>query len=459
MDDYDAFLDQKAQVGADAGFDPSWMPGELFDFQRALVEWAQRKGRAAIFADCGMGKTPIQLTWAENVVRRENRPVLVIAPLAVSSQTIREGAKFGIEVKRAESGMAFAPAVHVINYQRLHHVDPSAFAGVVCDESSILKGFDGATRDAVTVFLRKVPYRLLCTATAAPNDYIELGNSSEALGYLGFMDMLARFFKNNRNNSATNRMGKYDTGPMWRFRGHAEKPFWRWMSSWARCLRRPSDLGFDDSRFVLPDLIEREHTVEARRPRDGMLFAMPAFGLAEEREERRRTLTERCEMAASLVVNTGQPAVCWAQLNDEADLLERLIPGAIQVSGRDTDEEKEAKFDAFSSGAARVLVTKPAIGAWGLNWQHCAHMVTFANHSFEQHYQSVRRFWRFGQTRPVVVDHVLSDGEGRVFRNLQRKAEQADRMFSEVTRHMRDELGIARQQRAFTKEAEAPSWL
>jgi hypothetical protein len=254
-------------------------------------------------------------------------------------------------------------------------------------------------------------------------------------------------------------MGHLDRAPQWWFRGHAEKPFWRWVCSWARSLRKPSDLGFDDGKFRLPPLTEREHIVRASKPRDGMLFSVPAFGLAEEREERRRTLTERCEMAASLIIGTGRPAVAWAHLNDEGDLLEELIPGAIQVSGRDSDEAKEEKFNAFGAGQARVLVTKPIIGAWGLNWQHCAHMVTFAGHSFEQHYQCVRRFWRFGQTRPVVADHVVSDGEHRVLANLQRKADQADRMFSAITEHMREEMGISRLHRVFDKTEEVPGWL
>lgn len=454
---YSDFIASKAQLEPDGGFEPLWLPEFLFDFQRFLVEWAIRKGRAAIFADCGTGKTPEQLVWAENVVRKTNGAVLVLTPLAVTSQTLREAERFGIVAKRAVPG-AIGSGIHVTNYERLHHFDAADFAGVVCDESSILKSFEGTTRAAITQFMRKVPYRLLCTATAAPNDYIELGTSSEALGYLGFMDMLGRFFKNNRNNSAVNPLGKYDRLPQWRFRGHAERPFWRWVCSWARCLRRPSDLGFEDGKFILPQLVEREHTVKAAKPRDGLLFAMPAVGMAEEREERRRTLRERCEMAAALVADTGQPAVAWAHLNDEADLLEELIPGAVQVSGRDSDEEKEEKFTAFSTGQARVVVTKPIIGAWGLNWQHCAHMTAFAGHSFEQYYQSVRRFWRFGQTRPVVVDHVVSDGELRVLHNLQRKAEQAERMFSEITGHMRDELGVA-SIREFKNAEEVPSWL
>lgn len=454
---YSDFLASKTQLEGGHGFKPLWLPGFLFDFQAFLVEWSLLKGRAAEFTDCGTGKTPMQLVWAENVVRHTNGAVLILAPLAVVAQTLREAAKFGIDAKVARPG-AIGPGIHVTNYEKLHHFNASDFVGVVCDESSILKAFDGDTRAAATQFMRKLPYRLLCTATAAPNDYIELGTSSEALGYLGFMDMLGRFFKNNRNNSATGRVN--DSGAQWRFRGHAEKPFWRWVCSWARSLRKPSDLGFDDTRFVLPPLHEEEHAIRASRPRDGFLFSVPAVGLAEEREERRRTLRERCELAASLVADTGEAFVCWAHLNDEADLLEQLLrsAGVVQVSGRDSDEEKVEKFEAFASGQARGLVTKEVIGAWGMNWQHCAHMTSFANHSFEQYYQSVRRFWRFGQTRPVKSDLVISDGEHRVLRNLQRKAAQADKLMAEITAHMRDELLIARRCE-FLKPVEVPAWL
>ena len=444
---------------AGGGFEPVFMPSFLFDFQSALVEWALRGGRRALFEDCGMGKTPQELVWAQNVLQHTNRPVLILTPLGVTSQTVREGEKFGIECHRSVAGEGVHGIV-VTNYERLHKFNPHDFSGVVCDESSILKSFDGETRANVTAFMRTIPYRLLGTATAAPNDFIELGTASEALGHLGFMDMLARFFKNNRNNSATGRAWGTSGGgqPQWRFRGHAEKPFWRWVCSWGRSLRKPSDMGFDDARFALPPLTEREHTVKARKPRDGMLFSMPAVGLSEEREERRRTLNERCEMAAELVAGTGRPAVVWCHLNDEGDLLERLIDGAVQVSGKDSDEEREAKFAAFATGGLRVLVTKPVIGAWGLNWQHCAHMVSFASHSFEQYYQSVRRFWRFGQRNPVVVDHVVSDGEQRVLANLRRKSEQADRMFAEMTSNMNDELIIRRSQDYADKE-QVPPWL
>lgn len=455
---YFDFVRSKSQSASEQGFDPVWMPDFLFDFQSELVAWAIRKGRAALFEDCGMGKTPQQIVFAENVVRKTNRPVLILTPLAVTNQTAREAEKFGIEAHVSHDGKP-SKGVTITNYEKLHHFSPSDYAGVVCDESGILKSFEGATRAAITQFMRTTPYRLLCTATAAPNDYTELGTSSEALGHLGFMDMLARFFKNNRNNSATGGAWGESGRPQWRFKGHAEKPFWRWVASWARCIRRPSDMGFEDGRFTLPGLSERSHVVAAAKPRDGMLFSVPAVGLAEEREERRRTLNERCHMVAALVADTRAPAVCWAHLNDEADLLERIIPGAIQVSGKDADESKVEKFDAFATGQARVLVTKPIIGAWGLNWQHCAHATMFSGHSFEQYYQAIRRFYRFGQTQTVVIDHVLSDGEQRVMANLRRKAEQAERMFDEVVRHMRDEMVVSRNVRVFSQQEEVPSWL
>ena len=455
MSDYEAFLRAKAQAGADSGFAPVWLPDFLFDFQRELVDWAVRKGRAAIFADCGLGKTPMGLVWASNVARKAGRPVLYLTPLAVASQTVREAQKFGIDAVQSKDG-ASAGHIIVANYERLHYFNADDFAGVVCDESSILKSFAGQRRGEITAFMRKVPYRLLQTATAAPNDYIELGTSSEALGYLGHMDMLNRFFKNDLNNSAQGRM----RGEVikWRLKGHAETPFWRWVCSWARAVRRPSDLGFDDARFVLPKLIEQEHLVQAQSLPDGMLFALPAVGLKEQREERRRTVEERCAMVADLVNKTGQPAIVWCHLNDEGDALENLIPDAVQVSGNDSDDRKEERLEAFADGRARVLITKPKIGAWGLNFQHCNHVTFFPSHSFEQYYQAVRRCWRFGQKRAVTVDIVTTEGERGVMRNLQRKAEQADAMFTRLVLEMNNARGIDRVNLA-TKPMEMPAWL
>ena len=451
---YADFLGAKSQLGTFDGFDPPFLPDSLFDFQKSLVEWAVRKGRAGIFADCGLGKTPMQLTWAENIVRKTNGRVLILTPLAVSAQTIREGEKFGIECKRSGDGKPQGK-ITVTNYERLHLFDPSDFEGVVCDESSILKSFDGVRRGEITEFMKKLRYRLLCTATAAPNDYHELGTSSEALGYLGHMDMLNRFFKNDLNNSATGRA--YGQVMKWRFKGYAEQPFWRWVCSWARAVRKPSDLGFDDARFVLPALIEREHLVESSKLAEGLLFALPAIGLKEQRDESRRTIDERCAKVASLVEG-DQPALVWCHLNPEGDLLENSIPDAVQISGKDSDESKEEKFLAFAAGQIRVLVTKPQIGAWGLNFQHCAHLTFFPSHSFEQYYQGVRRCWRFGQTRPVTVDIVTTEGGQGVMKNLQRKALAADRMFSDLVKHMSEELSI-KTDTSFTKQEVIPSWL
>ena len=455
MEEYARFIEEKSQMGGDFGFTPASEPEYLFDFQVALVEWATRKGRAAIFADCGLGKTAMQLAWADHVCNHTGGKVLILTPLAVSHQTEREGEKFGVDAKVSREGVVH-PRITITNYQRLHYFRPEDFAGVVCDESSILKSFDGATKAEVTAFMRKVRYRLLCTATAAPNDFTELGTSSEALGYLGHMDMLNRFFKNDGNNCATGRHHREVV--KWRLKGHAETPFWRWVCSWARAIRSPADIGFDASGFALPPLTEDTHTVEARTLAEGTLFAFAAVGLHEQREERRRTIEERCERLAALVNDTGQPALVWCHLNDEGDLLEKLIPDCLQVSGADSDDTKEDRLLAFARGDARVLVTKPKIGAWGLNFQHCAHVALFPSHSYEQYYQGVRRCWRFGQKRPVTVDIVASEGEIEVMKNLHRKARQADEMFTRLVAEMNAALHIARGV-TFTTKEEVPAWL
>ena len=459
---YADFLHAKTDQYGNAGFDPVWMPGFLFDFQRHLVEWAVRKGRAAIFADCGMGKTPMQLVWAENVRRYTGKPVLILTALAVAQQTVEEAQKFGIPASRSSDG-SHDGAITVTNYDRIHHFRADDFGGIVADESSILKSFDGSTRAIVTEYMKRVPYRLLATATAAPNDYTELGTSSEALGYLGHMDMLGRFFVNDQGNSShrlmhRKRHGYAEPGTRWRFKGHAEENFWRWVASWARALRRPSDFGFSDDRFHLPALTENEHLVRARVVREGNLFEMPANGLHEEREEMRRTIQERCERAADLANATDDPVVLWCHLNDEADLLERLVSGARQVSGSDSAEDKESAFSDFANGRVRAIVCKPKIGAWGLNWQHCNHVVYFPSHSYEQYYQAVRRCWRFGQTKPVTVDIVTTEGGSDIMRNLKRKAVAADEMFSALVRHMNDALAIDKSVN-FNAPQEVPSWL
>ena len=453
--EYGAFLDRKTQLGGDHGFEPTWMPDFLFDFQRELVGWATRRGRSAIFADCGLGKTPCQLAWAENVRRHTCGGVLILTPLAVSHQTLREAEKFEIDATKARPDKA-GPWIQVTNYEQLHHFSPSDFVGVVCDESSILKSFDGKRRRLITDFMRKIPYRLLCTATAAPNDYVELGTSSEALGELGHTDMLGRFFKNDQGNIAQGR--QWGGAAKWRLMPHAEEPFWRWVCSWARALRRPSDLGFDDAAFVLPPINIVETVVENVPPPPGHLFHVAAQGLAEQRAEQRMTIRERCTRVAE-AVDHGDPAVAWCHYNAEGDELERIIPDAVQVSGSDSDDDKEAKLLDFAEGRVRVLVTKPKIGGFGLNWQHCAHHTYFPSHSFEQWYQAVRRSWRFGQSNPVRVDVITTPGQAGVLANLRRKEEAAGRMFDRLVAHVTETINIARGSYEPSQKMEVPSWL
>ena len=456
-EDYAAFLASKAQSGDGDGFEPAWMPDALFPFQRHLADWAVRMGRAALFTDCGTGKTLMQLVWAENVRRHTGRPVLIVTPLAVSYQTQREAAKFGVDADVSRLGEIPA-GVTITNYERLENFDPGKFGGVVCDESSAIKAFNGKRRAVVTEFMRTMPYRLLATATAAPNDYIELGTSSEALGYLGHMDMLSRFFTNkDKTSKAIGGRWRSRAGDEWRFKGHAEDAFWRWVSSWARATRKPSDLGFDDNGFILPPLETRRHIVQARNVAEGTLFDVPATGLSEEREEARRTIVERCEKAAELLAD-ADPGIAWCQLNDEGDLLTKLIDGAVQVAGSDPVEAKEERLAAFGRGEIRVLVTKPKIASWGLNYQNCHRMTYMPDHSFERWYQAVRRCWRFGQAEPVTVDTITTTGGERVFANLERKAAQAERMFSNLTAHMRDAQTVQRAA-TYDRQVEVPAWV
>jgi len=479
VSDYQEFIERKTQVGCDHGFEPLWLPDCMFDFQHACVDWAVRGGRRALLHDCGLGKTLQQLVWSENVARHTGKRVLVIAPLAVAPQTVSEGEKFGVECIQRKEGTKKNDRIVVTNYERLHNFNPNDFAGCVCDESSILKHFSGATQQQVTRFMNKIPYRLLCTATAAPNDFVELGTSSQALGELSHSEMLARFFrqlddkgqkKERKRQIEAEVVGQAapqyyqrlayrvaQTIGQWRLKNHAINDFWRWVASWARACRKPSDLGFSDDEFVLPALIERDHIIKPETPPDGMLFCLPAFGLSEEREERKRTLPERCDYAKELV-NHNRSAVVWCHTNAEGDYLENIIPDAKQIAGRTPDDDKEAIYRDFAKGDLRVLVIKPKIGAFGLNWQHCADVVMFATHSYEQYYQSVRRCWRFGQKNEVNLDVIASSGEIRVLENMRRKSEQADVMFDALVMHMNEAIKIERKNK-MTNEMEAPAWL
>ena len=455
MSTYAEFLARKAQSTNRGGFEPDNLPAHLFDFQRNLVEWSVRQGRGALFADCGMGKTPMSLAWAEQVHRKTGKPVLLLTPLAVGFQIVSEAEKFGHDAALSRDGKVHA-SITVTNYEQLSKFDPFDFAGIVCDESSILKSFDGTTKAAITEFARVLPYRLLATATAAPNDWTELGTSSEALGGLGYMDMLTRFFTNKLRSTSSRGRGMGGDNVEWRLKGHAEEPFWKWVSTWARAIRKPSDYGYDDGGFTLPSLVVDERQVEAERPAEGTLFDVPAVGLREEREENRRTLRERCEAAAAALAD-AESGVAWCHLNDESRLLAQLIPGAVEVSGSDSPEAKEEKLRGFTTGDIPFLVTKPAIGAWGLNWQHSHRMTYFPSHSYEQWYQAVRRMWRFGQQDEVTVHVIATEGGRNVLANLRRKADQADAMFTALVQHMNDARDVDRV--TYDKKMEVPAWL
>lgn len=448
--DYQELIRRRSQIDSMSGFEPIWIPDFLMGFQKYLDEWAIRKGRAAINSDCGTGKSAMGLVWGQNVVEKTSKPVLICTPIAVGFQIVKEADKFGMKAVISRDGTPKGDLT-VTNYERLHLFNPSQFGGVVCDESSCVKDAESATKAIVKEFLRTVQYRLLCTATAAPNDYHELGTSSEVLGYLGWRDMITTFFKQEQQG------GHHAWGRMkYRFREHAKLAFWKWVCSWARVCRKPSDLGFTDEGFDLPPLSVTQEIVSRRTRQPGRLFDVPARTLEEQREERRSTLNERCERVADLV-HGKDSAVIWCHLNPEGDLLEKLIPKAAQISGRDTEDSKEKKLLGFSDGSIPYLVIKDVIGAWGMNWQHCNFMTMFPAHSYERTYQGIRRCWRFGQKRPVEARFVTTEGEQMVLANYQRKAEQADEMFTSICREMNGALNVSKDD-IFPEQERLPSW-
>lgn len=443
METYQDFIAKRERISLRKGFEPIWMPEFLYDFQTHLVEWALRMGRSALFEDCGLGKSPQSLVWSENVLRKTNRPVLIVAPLAVSHQFVREGKKFDIEVHRSKDGTV-RKGINTTNYERLSKFDPNDFSGIVCDESSILKNMDGKIRKQATDFCRKVDYCLLCTATPSPNDYMELGTSSEALGVMDYHKMLGVFFTNT---------GK--TTQQWELKGHARRRFWKWLVTWSRAVRRPSDLGFDDDGFILPKLNIVQHTVETK-DRVGFLPKV-ANTLNEQRDERRKTLRSRCEKVAEIIPE-NRPFIAWCHLDTEGDLLEKIIDDSVQVAGRDSDEVKEERLRAFSEGQIRILVTKPSIAGFGLNWQHCSDVSFFPSHSHESFYQAIRRCYRFGQKREVVCSIITSQGESRVVSNMKRKEKQAIEMYEGIIRNMGS---VIKEQpsNGRVKSMELPKWI
>lgn len=430
MQTYDDVIRQKSKVTRFGGLSGDDLPASLFPHQRDLVSWALRKGRAAIFADTGLGKTLMELAWSARVAR--DGRVLILAPLAVAQQIVAEGARWGVPCGYTRDDSE-GHRIAVTNYEMLHAFDPSAFTGVVLDESSILKSFNGRTRTEVIEAFRETPYRLASTATPAPNDFTELGNHSEFLGVRSRVEMLAEFFCHDGGSTQD-----------WRVKGHAVGPFWRWVASWGAVVRSPSDLGHDASAYALPPLRTHEIVIETDDHdirASGLLFATDAMTLAEQRAVRRSTISKRAAEAARIARDPG-PCIVWCELNDEADECESAIgAGAVQVSGADSLDAKISKLAAFAEGRARVLVTKPSVCGFGLNWQHCSRMVfAGASHSYEQTYQAVRRCWRFGQTRPVDVYVVRADVDRAVVENYRRKEADAARMGAEMAAHVMDSV-------------------
>ena len=425
---YAAFLERKAPTDPATGFDTiPTLPSALFPFQRDIVTWALRRGRAAIFADTGLGKTGMQLAWADAVATLTDKPVLVLAPLAVAHQTVREGGKFGIEAGYAKRQADASTRVVVANYERLESFDATAFGGIVLDESSILKAYDGATRTLLIESFALTPFRLACTATPAPNDYMELGNHAEFLGAMTRAEMLAMFFVHDGGETQK-----------WRLKGHAEKDFWRWLCSWSAMLRRPSDLGYSDDGFALPPLNVHSRVVAAPAS-EGALFALEASTLQERIGARRASVSDRVAACAELVNATPGHWLIWCHLNSESQALTKAIEGAVEVTGSMTADEKERTLLDFSAGKIRVLVTKPSIAGFGMNWQHC-HQMAFVglSDSWEEYYQAVRRCWRFGQQHAVEVHVISAESEGAVVANIRRKEADAARMSQAMVEHTKD---------------------
>ena len=422
---YESFIAAKAVTDPATGLNviPPLNP-MLFPFQQDMVRWALARGRAAIFADCGMGKTLMQLEWAHHIPGE----VLILAPLAVSAQTVREGEKFGVKVGYARSDEQIKERITITNYEMLPHFNVDRFTGVVLDESSILKSYDGKTRTAIIDGFAQTPFRLACTATPAPNDYMELGNHSQFLGVMSYTEMLSMFFVHDGGETQK-----------WRLKGHAESEYWKWLCSWAVMIRKPSDLGYEDGDFKLPEMIMHDVTVNVNEPSSGWLFALQAETLQERIAARRDSIAERVAHCAAIANATTKPFLVWCNLNSESDALVRAIPGAVEVKGSDSAESKEKNLLAFSRGELRVMVTKPSIAGHGLNWQHCADMAFVGlSDSYEQFYQAVRRCWRFGQKQSVNVHVICAETEGAVVQNIKRKEREALAMAANMVEHMQD---------------------
>jgi hypothetical protein len=454
MQNYLEFLEKKKHSIGNFGFEANYVPDIAFDFQKFIIQKAVKKGRMAIFADTGLGKTLIQLSIAKNIIEHTNKKVLILTPLAVAFQFILEAEKLGIDDIEYSKDGKHTKKIVICNYERLHYFDSSDFVGVILDESSILKNFDGKTKWSVTDFMKKIPYRILSTATPAPNDYIEFGTSSEALGYFPYMDMLTKFFANNENN-----VRPQDIGTKWYLKPHAKQEFFSWLNQWSLSIKKPSDLGFSDEKYVLPNLIENKIFVKNEKNwiinGQVMMFNGIAKTMSEVREEQKGTFKERCEKAVELAMD--KTSVYWCNFNDEGDLLDELDKDAVQLKGGMTIEKKEDILLNFANGNIKRIITKPKITSFGLNWQHCNHTVYFPTWSYEQYYQSIRRFWRFGQTKDVTVDLVLSDGQKRVIDTLLYKTNKAIEFNKLIQSNINGLVDLSKKE--FTKEIIKPKFL
>ena len=431
---YEDFLAGKQHIPPSCGFevDKPAMNIHMFEWQKDITRWALRKGRAALFEECGNGKTIQQLEFADQVAKREGMPVLIVAPLTVGAQTLREAQKFGYSAAICRTQDDVTPGINITNYEMLQHFDGRSFAGVVLDESSILKNYTGKMRNQIIEMFKDTPYRLSCTATTSPNDYMELGNQVEFLGIMSRTEMLATYFIHDGS----------DTGK-WRIKGHAEDRFWEWVSTWAVVLTCPGDLGYPNDGYILPSLNMTEHIVEVKSDGEYSLFGCEiAKTLTERRDARRASLRERCEQAAEIIAqNPDDQWVCWCDLNAESELLAEFIPNSEEVRGSDKPDAKEDALMRFANGALRVLITKPSIAGFGMNWQQCHNMIFVGlSDSYEQMYQAIRRCYRFGQKRPVNVHIVTSAAEGAVKANVERKEQQAAEMKRNMVQYTKEIL-------------------
>jgi len=436
MKNYQEFLATKATLATYSGFDVgrAMLNNNLFGWQKDIVAWALKKGKCAIFADCGLGKTIMQLEWAHHVCSHTGGNVLIVAPLAVATQTQREGAKFGISVNICRSGVNIKGGINITNYEMLKHFDMGAFAGVVLDESSIIKHVGSQIRQELIAMFGATPYRLCCTATPAPNDYMELGNHSEFLGVMTRSEMLSTYFVHDGSDTS-----------QWRLKGHAEYKFWAWVASWAAAVQNPRDLGYDGEGYDLPELIIKEHTVESEllEGENGQMLLFPSISktLSERRIARKSSIDDRVRVAAEIANAAPGQVLVWCDLNKESEMLTKSINGAVEVAGYHDKDHKTTTMNNFSAGGVRVLVSKPAIAGWGMNWQNCNTMIFVGlSDSFEAYYQAIRRCWRYGQNGPVTVHIVTAESEGAVRENIIRKQRNAERMVAVLVEHTKNIL-------------------